>query len=113
VAYSHPRHQLIHLPLRPQAQTTTAAAAISIEVVNGAEMSIWVVVAAYQLPLLTKHGPAALQVQGHSAEIETQLLQISFCMTCQDSDQRRKSRLTLQLPNTIKVASPGTARIGV
>ena len=70
-------------------------------------------VAAYHLPLLTKHGPAALQVQSHSAEIETQLLQKSFCMARQDSDQWRKGRLTLQLPDTIEVAGPGTARIGV
>jgi hypothetical protein len=84
VANGHPRHQLIHLPLRPQAQTATAAAAISIEVVNGAEVSVGVVVAADHLPLLTKNGPTALQVQGHSAEIETQLLQKSFCMACQD-----------------------------
>ena len=113
MANGHPRHQFIHLPLRPQAQTATAAAAISIEVVNGAEMSVGVVVAAYHLPLLAEHGPAALQVQGHSAEIETQLLQKSFCMACQASNQWRKGRLTLQLPDTIKVAGPGTTRIWV
>jgi hypothetical protein len=113
VANGHPRHQLIHLPLRPQAQTTTAAAAISVEVIDGAEVSVGVVVAAYHLPLLTKHGPTALQMQGHPAEIETQLLQKSFCVARQDSNQWRKSRLTLQLPDTIKVTSPGTARIGV
>ena len=86
MANSHPRHQLIQLPLRPQAQTATAAAAITVEVVDGTEVSVGVMVAAYHLPLLTKHGPAALQVQGHSAEIETQLLQKSFCMACQDSN---------------------------
>ena len=113
MANRHPRHQFIHLPLRPEAQTATAAAAITIEVVNGAEMSVGVVVATYHLPLLTKHVPTALQMQGHPAEIETQLLQKSFCVARQDSNQWRKSRLTLQLPDTIKVASPGTARIGV
>ena len=70
-------------------------------------------VAAYHLPLLTKHWPAALQVQGHSAEIETQLLQKSFCMACQDSNEGRERRLPLQLPNTIEVTSPGTAWIGI
>ena len=34
-------------------------------------------------------------------------------MACQASNQWRKGRLTLQLPNTIKVTRPGTARIGV
>ena len=71
------------------------------------------VVTAYHLTLLTEHGPAALQVQGDAAEIETQLLQKSFCMARQDSNQWRKGRLTLQLPNTIEVPSPSTAWIGI
>ena len=69
--------------------------------------------ASHHLARLAHHRPATLDVQSHPAALEAQALQVRPGMAHQRLNQRRKAGVTLQLPDAIEIASPGTTRVGV
>ncbi len=113
VAHRQARHQLVVLALGPEAQAPAAAAAVSIEVIDSAQVGIGMVVPSHHLARLTHHRPAALQMQRQRRWIKSQLLQVGPDMALQPADQGREGGVALQLIDTVEVACPGAERIGV
>ena len=113
VAHRQTRHQFVALTLGPEAQTTAAAAAIPIEVIDRAQVGIGMVVPSHDLARLTHHRPTALQVQRQRRRIKSQRLQVGPGVVGQPGDQGGEGGVALQLIDTVKVTCPGAEGIGV
>ena len=103
-------NQFIDLAMGPEAETATAVAAITAEVVHSAEVGIGVVMTANHLTRLCEDRPTSLKMQRYGITIKTKLKQIAMGEAHQLSNQSMKIWMVLKLPTAMKIASPGTTR---
>ena len=99
VAHHQTRNQYVQLLLGSEAQATAAATAVTIELIDSAQVGIGMLMPSHHLARLTRHRPT-LQVQRQRHRIKSERLQVG-------------PGKALQLIHTIEVPCPGAERIGV
>ena len=113
MAHGQARHQLVGLAMGVEAQAATAARAIAIDVVHGAEVGVGMVVAPHPLAWSTDHGPGALDVDGQLGRIKAQGQQIGPHLLLQLATQPGKGGQPVDLGDAMEVAGPGIAGVGI
>ena len=96
-----------------QAQGPLIPSSFTTEVNNGTEMGIGMVMPPYDLPPLTDHRPATLEMQIHLVAIKSSGLEVVPHPSHHLVGQSAEIRMVMQLPNTIQITCPGTTGIWI
>lgn len=110
---SHAWNQFIDLAMGPKTQATTIAAAITRQVIDGAQVCIGVVMSSNHLTRVAEHGPASLQVKGNLTGIKAKLPQIGVGKAHDRAHEGSEESMAMKLPDTIEITGPSAPRIRV
>jgi hypothetical protein len=107
------RYKLIADLMGVQPQATTAATAITVEVINRTQMGIGMVVTTDHLAWLADHGPTPLNMEGEACLIKSDLAKVSIGLMGHGPSDVGTGGMAMELPDPLQIPRPGASRVGI